>query len=244
MSDITKYVPLKQIVSYTLDELRSSDHSFDRFWILAFRALVDMLFDVTAEPITVRIPKNGNQTVTLPSDYLSWVKIGILNNNGEVSTLRINDALSNFRDNNPNRIALLTSDITDAFPSLVSNPFYLNFYNGNQYQPLYGVGGGLIQYGDCAVDETNNIIVLNPNFKYDSIILEYISSPERNGDYTIPIAAQEAVIAFIKWKAKVGTRDEYIAEKTNARRRMPKKRYISQQANEVIRSSNGMKLLA
>jgi len=244
MTDITQYVPLKQIVSYAIDEEEQSIGTFDRYWVFAFRGLVDLLFDVTAEPITVRLPVSGNKTVAFPADYMSWVKIGILNESGEVSTLRINNALSTYKDTNPNRIQHLTSDISDFNSFFLNNPYYLNYYYGGQYQPLFGVGGGLIQYGECRVDDKNNIVVLAPDFKYDSIILEYISSPEKNGDYQVPIYTQEALVAFIRWKAKKAPRIEYIAEKTNARRRAPKKKVNLQNINQVIRESNGMKLLA
>lgn len=244
MSDIEKYVSLKQIVAYTLDECEKSDGDFDRFWILAFRALADMLFDVTAEPITVRLLVNGNKTVNFPTDYLSWVKIGILNSNGEVSTLRINNALTTLKDNNPGRLSYLTADITDNLPLLASSPIFFNFYYNGFYQPLFGVGGGLQQYGECRVDEKNNVIILPPDFQYDSIIFEYLSSPQKNGDYTVPIGSQEAIIAFIKWKSKLGPREDYIAEKINARRRMPKKKVTLQRINETIRLSTGMKLLS
>lgn len=242
MTDITQYVPLKTVVSYCIDETNESIGSFDRCWVLGFRALVDMLFDVTAEALTVRLPVSGNKTVSFPSDFLSWVKIGVLNENGEVSTLKINNALTTYKDTNPNRIERLTADITDAAPLLLGSPFYLNYYYNNTYAPLFGVGGGLIQYGECRVDDRNNLIILAPDFRFDSIILEYISSPEKNGDYQVPIIAQEAIIAFIKWKSKQADRLEYIAEKTNARRRMPKKKVSLQRVNQVIRESETMKL--
>lgn len=241
-SDIKKFVPLKQVVSYIIDELDQYIGSFDRYWILAFRALVDMLFDITGEPITVRIPVNGNQTADIPVDCLSWVKIGILNNRGEVSTLKINNALTTFKDTNPNRLSALTADITDGFPTLLNSPFYLNYFYDGVYQPLFGVGGGLLQYGSCRVDEVNNVVILDQDFKYTSIIFEYISSPEKNGDYTVPLVAQEAIIAFVKWKAKLGTYQEYIAAKTNTRRRMPKKKVTLQEINQVLRESEAMKL--
>lgn len=242
MTDIEQYVPLKTIVSYMVDETNESIGSFDRAWVLGFRALVDMLFDVTAEAITVRLPLLGNKTVPFPSDYLSWVKIGILNENGEVSTLKINNALTTYKDTNPNRIEKLTSDINDAAPLLLGSPFYLNYYYNNTYQPLFGVGGGLIQYGECRVDDANNLIILPPDFRFDSIILEYISSPQKNGDYTVPIIAQEAIVAFIKWKSKTGSRVEYYAAKVETRRRMPKKKVHLQQINQVLRESESMKL--
>lgn len=241
-TDIEQYVPLKTIVSYMVDETKQSIGSFDECWILAFRGLVDMLFDVTAEAITVRLPVSGNKTVAFPSDYLSWVKIGVLNENGEVSTLKINNALTTFKDTNPNRLEQINGDINDAAPLLLGSPFYLNYYYNNTYQPLFGVGGGLIQYGECRVDDKNNLIVLPPDFRFDSIILEYISSPQKNGDYTVPIVAQEAIIAFIKWKNKTGSRDEYYAAKVETRRRMPKKKVHLQQINQVLRESESMKL--
>lgn len=240
--DIQQYMPLKTIVSMCVDETNDSIASFDRAWILGFRALINMLFDVTAEALTVRLPVSGNKTVTLPSDYLSWVKIGILNTNGEVSTLKINNALTTYKDTNPNRLDKLTSDISDAVPLLLGSPFYLNYYYNNTYQPLFGVGGGLIQYGECRVDDKNNLIILSPDFRFDSVILEYISSPEKNGDYQVPTIALEAIIAFIKWKSKQGTREEYIAEKIDARRRMPKKKVSLQQINQVLRESEAQKL--
>lgn len=244
MTDIKQYVPLKTIVSYALDEENQSIGTFDQYWVLAFRGLVDLMFDVTAEPITVRLPVLGNKTVPFPNDYITWTKIGILNNNGEVSTLAINNALTTFKDTNPNRIQKLTADISDSYPLLLNNPYYLNYYYNGGYQPLFGVGGGLVQYGECRVDEANNLVILNPEFKYDSIIFEYMSSPEKNGDYQVPLYTQEAIISWIKWKAKRGTRQEYMADKINARRRAPKKRVNLQHFNQIIRESNGMKLLA
>lgn len=242
MSDIQQYVSLKQIVSYCLDELNESIGSFDRYWILAFRALTDMLFDVTAEAISIRLPLLANKTVLFPPGYLTWVKIGVLNEIGELSTLKINNALTTYKDTNPNRIEKLTADINDAAPLLLGSPFYLNYYYNNTYQPLFGVGGGLIQYGECRIDDENNLIIFPADFRFDSIILEYISSPEKNGDYTVPIVAQEAIIAFIKWKSKTGSRDEYYAAKIEARRRMPKKKVHLQQINQVLRESEGQKL--
>lgn len=244
MSDFEKYVPLKTVVSYTLDEEEQSMGSFDRYWVFAFRGLVDLEFEITAEPITVRLPVPGNKAVPFPQDYISWVKIGVLNNTGEISTLKVNTALTTFKDSNPNRLQKLTADITDSFPLLLNNPFYINYYMNGYFQPMFGVGGGLIQYGECVVDETNNLIVLNPEFRYDHIMLQYISSPEKNGDYVIPTYAQEALIAWIRWKAKKAPRQEYYAAKKEARARAPKKRVNLQNFNQVIRESNGMKLLA
>ncbi len=73
-------------------------------------------------------------------------------------------------------------------------------------------------------------------------MFEYISSPQRNGDYMVETALQEAVIAFIEWKAKLGTYDMWIGAQINARRRLPGKKVTLQTLNQVLRESNGFKL--
>lgn len=239
-----KYIPLKEVVSYFLDENDKSIGDFDKCWILAFRGMKKLGHAMTNEPKSVRLPVNGNKTVTFPSDYVSWTKIGILNDNGEVSTLKINNALTSFKDNNPNRLQQINGDINNGFQTIIGTPFYLNYYYNGYYQQMFGVGGGLIQYGECKVDEKNNVIILPPDFKYDNIMLEYLSAPERDGDYQILESTSEAIIAFIAWKMKAASRENFFAEATEARRTLPGKKFNLQTFNQVLRESNGMKLLA
>lgn len=242
ITDITYDVPLLTIVDYTLDELKKSDGDRDRYWVLAFRGLIDLHFDIAAHAVTLRIPVNPNMTVNFPPGCLSWTKIGILNNNGEISTLKINNALTSWKDLNPNRLVDLTPDITDSLPTLIQSPFYLNYFYDGVYQPLFGVGGGLIQYGDIRVDEVNRVVILQTDFKYSSILFECLYSPKTDRGFRVPIILQEAIIAFIKWKDKQGIYQEYIAEKIKARRRMPGKKAVLQSINQVIRESETMKL--
>ena len=241
-SDIQRYTPLRTIVSYAMDELDMSVAEDDKGWLLGLRALTDLHMDISAEPITYRIPINANKTATIPPGSLSWTKIGIMDAHGQTSTLNINNALTKWRDNNPNRIDLLTPDVNDATANLAARPFFYNyFFDGNYYQ-LYGTPPGLIQYGSCRVDEDNGVVVLEPEFQYDHILYECISSPQRNDDYMVETVLQEAIIAFIKWKFKRGTDLEYYAEARKARRRLPGKKVTLQGINQVIRESDTFKL--
>lgn len=239
---LSQYIPLKTVVSYFLDQYGKSDGDQDMYWILGMRGLVELNYDIAAQPKTVRLPVLANKTVPFPADLLSWTKIGLLNSHGEVVTIKVNNALTTFRDTNPNRLEDLTPNVNNSVGSLAYAPFYLNYYYNNGYYNLFGVGGGLIQYGECNVDERNRIILMPSEFKYQNIILEYISSPEKDNDFTVPLALQEAVISFIAWKSKLAPYDEYIAAKINARRRMPNKKVTLQTINEVIRQPNAMKL--
>lgn len=241
-SDVSKYVSLKRVISYFLDECSLPADELDKSWILSFRGLVLLNQSIAAEPKTLRLPKNGNQTVTLPSDYLSWSKIGVMDSGGKVSTLKVNNALTTYKDANPDRLSRLTPDVNNSLPLLANSPFFYNYgYNG-VYQTLFGIGTGLVQYGECRVDEVNNLVILNPEFKYDSILLEYISSPQNDGDYEIPIVLQEALIAFLKWKYKMGSREEFYGAATEGRRSLPKKKVTLQDLAQVIRENDSQSL--
>jgi hypothetical protein len=241
-TELGRYVELRSVVSYFSDQYDKSEGDQDKFWLLGLRGLMELNFDVTAEPKTVRLPVAGNKTVAFPSDLISWVKVGVLNNEGEISTLKINNALTTFKDNNPNRLSRLTADISDSILALGNSPTFFNYYfNGFCYN-LFGVGGGLIQYGECRIDDGNDLIVLSPDFKYDTIFLEYISSPEKDSDYMVPMAFQEAIIAFIEWKLKLNTADNFYAEVVKGRRRWGKKKVTLQGINQVIRESESQKL--
>lgn len=232
------------IVAMTLDETDKSGADIDKLWVLGLRALTEINYEIAAQPKTLRLPMGGNKTLAYPADCLSINKIGILNENGEINCLRINNALTTWKDNNPDRISHLeTPDINDGIGD-VNSPVvpFLNYYYGGGCYQLYGVGGGMITYGDCRIDDRNRIIIFNPDFQYSSILIEYITAPERDNDYQVPTCLQEAIIAFIKAKLKLGTMQEYYGEVIKARRRLPNKKFILQSFNEVIRRSDAQKL--
>jgi hypothetical protein len=244
MGPTAKYISMKEIVAEALDEERKSMRDFDRFWIFGMRALELMHFNVSAEPKSVRLPVTPAKTVQLPADYVQWTKIGIMNNLGEVSDLKINNGLSILRDNNPNRLSYLTPDVTTSFNLIFGIPFFLNYFDNGLYYNLYGVGGGLITYGDCKVDERTNTLVLDIHFQYSEVVLEYISAPERDPDYKVERVLREAIIFFIKWKQKTATREEFYGAVIEARRTFENKKVTLQNINEVIRRSTGMYLKA
>lgn len=240
--EIGAYIPLKMVVAFFSDASDKSEGDQDKYWLLGLRALIDLNYEFAAEPQTFRIPLNGNKTANFPPGCLSWTKIGVLNSAGELSSLKINNALTKWKDVNPNRLSQLTADINDSIGTLITSPFFFNYYYNNGYCNLFGVGGGLIQYGECTVDDANQLVVLSPDFLYDSIMFEGIFAPQRQEDYMVPLALNEAIIAFIEWKMKLRTEQSYYGECIKARRRMPKKKATLQNINQVIRESEAMKL--
>lgn len=244
--DIGKYTPMATIVSMYLDAHSKPYTDFRKIWTLAFRAYQKVNQQFAAMPKSIRILIDGNKTAQLPSDYLSWSKIGIMDDNGMISSLKVNQALSILKDNNPKRLNYLTADINTSVGAIAAAPFFFNFFgNGAYYSaPLFGVVGGLLQYGECKVDEKHNVIIVPPDFKFSSIILEYISAPERDNDYQVESTLVEAIIAFLEWKTNLGPRQEFYACCIEARRTFENKRVTLQNINQIVRETSGMYLKA
>jgi hypothetical protein len=243
--DIGKFTKLSTIVAYFIDAHGKSMKDFDKCWILAFRALTDLNYSIAALPKSVRLPVQPNMTVQLPDDCLMWSKIGVLDQDGRINTIKINNSLTTLRDENPNRLQYITPDVNTSLDSLFSAPFFFNYYNnGIFYNMFFGVQNGYLQFGECRIDEKERLIILGLNFKYNEILIEYVSAPEKDGDYVVDTVLQEAIIAFIEWKMKLEPRELYYAAATIARRSMPGKRVTMQTINEVLRSTTGMYLKA
>lgn len=245
MSELARYTKLKTAVSFFLDQNDKSIGDFDKCWLLAFRAMNVMGFAAAWEIKTIRVPVEQNLTVPLPPDYISWSKIGVMNNNGEISAIKINTELTTFRDNNPNRLSDLTPDVNNSWIGGLCNfPYFVNYYGGSGYYttPIFGLGNGLIQYSECRVDEKNGVIILPPIYPYPDIMIEYISAPQKDDDYQIETCLVEAVIAFIEWKMKLNTEANFYARFTEGRRSLPNKRVTLQQLNQAIRQNHGFKI--
>jgi hypothetical protein len=119
---------------------------------------------------------------------------------------------------------------------------YLNYYDNGTCNHLFGVGGGLMTYGEYRLDEKNGVIVLNEDFAYADIVIEYISNPQQDGDYYVEACLSEAIIAFIEWKMKMGTEQAFYARAIEGRRSLPNKRVILQNIHQVVRETGGQYL--
>jgi hypothetical protein len=219
------YVPLKTVVSFALDQHAKSIKDFDKWWILAFRALVQLNQSVSAEPKTVRLPVESNKTVVLPDDYVSMTKVGLITNYGDVFMLRKNNSLSAFRSNNSDRLSLNSGNI-QASNTLSDSPMFFNYYDGGLYYNI--AAAGRIPNSDYRLDEKNGVIILSPEFPYSDVVLEYISNPQRDEDYQVHQCLQEAIIAFIEWKQGLGTDQAFYARVIEGRRALPNKRFTLQ----------------
>ena len=82
-----QWILLDECINAYLDESEQGNHKYFKCWNLAFRAMTELGLDFFYTVKSVKLPVNPNLTVSLPEDYISYTKIGVLNNQGEIIPL-------------------------------------------------------------------------------------------------------------------------------------------------------------
>lgn len=203
-----KKIQLKQIVAEFIDSADQSSHQFRRLYNIGIRGMREFNMDIMGAFKTVILDINPNKTAELPCDYITYSKIGVINDKGEVATFKRNDQLSNLNEamlNMSNR----TGDAPEinsigSFTNPSSYPFlYYNFWSAGTSYNLFGLNSGTAEIGSYKVDEENCIILFGSDLTYSTVVLEYLSDgmDEGCGDYLIDPRASEAFICYIRWKS-------------------------------------------
>jgi hypothetical protein len=198
MSQHEAWIPIDECINSYIDESEQSIHKFYKLWQLCFRLMTDLGIDFFYQIKSVKLPINPNFTVNLPSDFLKWSKVGVLNDVGEVITLKYNDKLTTYAEFSPDRLQK-TQDNTLFNWYWYNTPIWYNFWTGNSFTTLYGMPSGAPFVGNFKIDNNAGVILLNENFSYQYIILEYVASPQEGQQYYIPIQFKEAMIAGLAW---------------------------------------------
>jgi hypothetical protein len=194
-----QWVPLAEVIYNYIDQAHLTSAEFRRLWALGIRGVNELGMDVFYTPKTEKLPVKPNKTVELPSDYLAYTKIGVLNADGEVATLKRNPNKTAYKIADADRTSNNTDEgIGDAYDSRFWS--YVNYYSGAGYVNLFGNGSMLNDAGEFNIDEEQGYIYLDNDFAYDYIILEYLSDASNDQDFKIPIQIVEATIAFLAWK--------------------------------------------
>lgn len=197
-------VTLRYCVMNTLNEL--GDYSmtwYNKYLQLAIDAFRTLNMKHIQSVKIVYLPVDADMKyVTLPTDYLDYVKVAIPQN-GQVWTLTKNDSLLLPRDMECGEPVLNTSrgeGVTLDSTSWGGYYFTDHFHNGRWVNDLYAIGGGF-NTAYFRVDEERGVIQLNGTIPNSEIILEYISSGiDLCGDTFVPVKALDTIKAYIHWK--------------------------------------------
>jgi len=201
MSAIAAMITLDSCITDYLDQSEQGIHKYKKMFNIAFRGMDNMGLDFFYQIRSMKLPVSATKTVYLPPDYINWTKVGVLNSVGEVIPLKYNSKLTLYAGTAPERLQVTQDDTLD-FQNIYNQagPFFYNYYNNGACTNLYGVPSGAPFVGGFKIDPANNIILLDENFYYEYIILEYIVGPVEGQEYFIPIQFREALIAWMTWQ--------------------------------------------
>lgn len=198
MADKQGWISLESCIYDYISEAELSQHKYFKLYHAAFRGMEELGLDFFYQIKSVKLPVNANKTITLPSDYRQYTKLGVLNGVGELVPLKYNQNITTFSDIQPNRVADTTaSNFVNHYS--FSSPVFFNYWNGSSYDNLYGVNVNGLYGGGFKIDEANGVILLDSSFGYEGLVLEYVANPKEDDQYFVPGAFREAIVAWIAW---------------------------------------------
>lgn len=239
---------LRKICAQFIDSSDQSSHQYRRIFNLAVRGFEnEFTLDIIGQFKTELLDVSPNKTVPLPCGYLNYSKIGIVNSAGEFVTLKRNDQLSGYHAayyNNVDRNAGVPSINSFGTPFGINNLsynnlYYFNFWNLGTSFNLYGLDSGTATIGTYKIEMGENLIILNPEFKYPQILLEYLSDgyDENDDDYYVDSRAAEAMLAWIRYNNALDQPKKFPANTV----RMYEQQYYNQKRKARMRI-NGFNL--
>ena len=199
-SQARNYITLDSVINEYIDQSEQGVHKYAKLYNIAFRGMQEMGLDFFYKIRSVKIPiDTTNYTAQLPNDYVSYTKIGVLNSKGEIIPLKFNNKMTFYADQQPDRLAL-TQDNTLVTWYQQNAPLFYNYWDGYGFTNIYGAPSGSPFVGQFNIDDSNGVVLLNENFYYDYIMIEYLSSGNPDETYMIPLQFREAMIALLAWK--------------------------------------------
>jgi hypothetical protein len=195
MSSHQQFITLDSCITDYLTESEQSNQKYFKLFHLAFRGMDELGIDFFYQVRTAKIPVETNKTVKLPSDFINYTKVGVLTSQGQIAPLSYNEKFTNYASLDPNRVSKVSG--ADGY-SAQSNIWY-NYNSGSGFDNLYGLPGGNT-IGKFKLDSAAGVIILNVDFEYDYVMLEYVAAPKDDQEYFIPRVFREAMIAWMAWK--------------------------------------------
>jgi|TARA_Y100001938_G_C8043072_1_gene407283 hypothetical protein len=219
---MAQFISVEEIIQdLFIEEGKSSEHEYLRYFNLALQGLKELNFDTVRQIKSIELNLDHKNTVKLPSDYVSFTKIGITDNDGEMNYLGRRDRI--------NLVHGTTSSVTE---DKTQHPVFTDNVPGDGLYARFGEGGGNNVNGYYRENLDEGTIEFSE--LSGSVIIEYISdgSTDLEGEQIkIHSFAQEALKSYIYWKSifrkrainmneKMLARKEYYNQKRLARARM------------------------
>lgn len=235
---------LNEIVSNAVDSMSLGENEFTKCYRIAQRCIRQLKWDFIGTIKTVELSILPNMTCKLPSDFVSERKIGPINETtGQIATLTEDSNLSLLDATNPDRILQPSRHSRET---VMDEMNYLSEYGSLEPSNL----GSNRNIGGYRIDRKQNLLVLDPNFNYGKIQIEYIGSTTEGGNCEVPEMVSEAILFFVIWQynfARKGVsgfdkqnyENQYYNELSKAKARVTKitKSQMNQNSRESISQS-------
>ena len=179
---MAQFISVEEIIQdLFIEEGKSSEHEYLRYFNLALQGLKELNFDTVRQIKSIELNLDHKNTVKLPSDYVSFTKIGITDNDGEMNYLGRRDRI--------NLVHGTTSSVTE---DKTQHPVFTDNVPGDGLYARFGEGGGNNVNGYYRENLDEGTIEFSE--LSGSVIIEYISDGlAYDLDSRIPKLAEEAM---------------------------------------------------
>lgn len=261
-------VPLNVVIADFMIGLDEDDYISNASDIqirnIALRGIRDIGFDLGRKTKSLKLTVNDNDTITLPDDFVSVSKIGLVGEDGLVYVLNENkninfsskkqESSTKFLSSPLNIPANSVKNIEDSKTSTSDGMAVNSDYNQYIFENylleggvgrLYGMGGGKAM-GEYRINLDQNRIELSVSTHVSEVVMEYMGDEARSGNPSVHVYAEEALRAYIYYKLiekksgvpaneKARARAEYYNERRLAGIRMSN--FSKSEALKVIRKN-------
>ena len=264
-----QYITLEDVINNYLMSGDPDDYTsmVPRYRILyqARRGLREFYYDVLREIRAVRLELSPSLMVTLPPDYINYVRISWVDDKGILHPMAKNEnismAESYLQDNNYNLLfdnegCVLQDDGSPALASTVVNSGTEGYYNqyefcNTEFQPNKNMTN-VYSNGSYKIDKNRGVISFDSSAFGREIVLEYISDGLFTGcegqpetDIRVHKFAEMALLDFIYFELIKRRRNVPYNEKDRARKefynskRRTKRRISTIRADELRQAFKG-----
>jgi hypothetical protein len=212
----------------------------------ALRGIREMGFDLLQRVRSIKLSAGTNNTVDLPDDFVSLVKVGIVGSDGLVHVFGENkninysqayrtDAAGNSIDSDGDGVfdrvdskgSVATGGVFGADDFIV----FSNYIYQNNIGQIYGLGGGFYE-GEYRLNLDQNRIEFSSNSSVNEIVIEYIADEARRSYIYYKIIERKSSVPMAE---KARARSEYYNERRKANARL--KAFSKEEALKTIRKN-------
>lgn len=202
-----KNVTVNGVVRSTLVSMQLPIHYYTQFLAYALETLNELNFDSLGMVKTTRLYTDDTHRITLPSDYIDWVKVGVEINN-VVMVMSENPSFNRLHNYDDQGQEIPYASDSSGY-KYSDSAFFHNYVNeyGEHQGRVYGYGSENHQYKFKELREQGQM-VLDPRIGSNAkVYMEYIADTDPTAlsqihPYVVPLLKAAIVRRYTDWDVK------------------------------------------